>query len=113
MTIKAKRHMDRKLYMLHRQIEKFFQSVFLKVKQDINISLDCRNDDEPFYFNKEAEIKRGPFKVKINSEHRGGEKYKNFVTVYFCGIKVIETFWRTEKGNNYRFHTTGDRTIDE
>lgn len=55
---------------------------------------------------------RGPLKVRINSEHRGGEKYKNFVTVSFFGVRIIETFWRTEKGNNYGFHTTGDRKID-
>lgn len=121
MTVKTKkRNMERNIYLFQMWVEKFFQKLFLKVKEDVSVSLsnvgvtmmpgfmahiDLELDET--YFSKEAIIKRGPFKLTINSEHRGGEKYKNFVYVYFFGLRIFSVVWRTEKGNGYGFDIVG------
>lgn len=103
----------RKVWQIQLALEKFFQSVFLKVEEKIDISVDSKFDLSPtcpigsLYFNKDIVIKRGPIKVLIYSEYRGGNMYKHFVTVYLFRMKLIETFWRTNKGNDDSFHTTG------
>lgn len=120
MNIKAKRNMDRNIHLFQMWVEKFFQRLFLTVEENVTVSpsndgaimmpgfivhVDLELDE--IYFNKETTMKRGPFKLTINSEHRGGEKYKNFVYVYFFGLRIFSTVWRTEKGNAFPFSTVG------
>lgn len=98
----------KRIQWIKMDIEKFLKSLFLKVDEEkVTISLDNENivinpgfivttsePNENLYFSKQTIIKRGPFKVYINSEHSGGEK-------------IFDVVWRTEKGNDFGFSIAG------
>lgn len=82
----------------------------MRVQECITVSTSSNSTPytmEDPYYNKSVIIRRGPIKLDIYSEHRGGEKYKHFVSVYLFGVCVLHTFWRTECGNAYSFYIRG------